>query len=163
LLGITAEEDDSEDRVPPSQGEDAFGSSSGNRQAAAEGQTAGERKPPNASENTEPPPMKEIRRRRLRRKVAMGEGQRWEVARQDAWLRELLTDNSGSESEDGYSRFAESGRWIAKMTGSRDEVCHEREEGEGVEAPHRQRRHREESVPDQEKPESQCGLNEAHS
>jgi hypothetical protein len=38
----------------------------------------------------------------------------------DAWLRELLKDSSEGESEDGCLRFAESGRWIAKMTGSRD-------------------------------------------
>jgi hypothetical protein len=41
----------------------------------------------------------------------------WELARQDAWLREMLTDSSGSESEEKYARFAESGRWIAEMTG----------------------------------------------
>jgi hypothetical protein len=34
----------------------------------------------------------------------------WELARQDAWLREMLTDSSGSESEEKYARFAESGR-----------------------------------------------------
>ncbi len=48
---------------------------------------------------------------------------RWEMARQDAWLRELLTDSSGSETEENYTRFAESGRWIAEMTGIRDEKC----------------------------------------
>jgi hypothetical protein len=44
----------------------------------------------------------------------------WETARHDAWLRELLTDSSEGEPEDEYTRFAESGRWIAEMTGSRD-------------------------------------------
>ncbi len=44
-------------------------------------------------------------------------GQKWEAARRDAWLQELLTDSSGSESEDKYSRFAESGRWIAERQG----------------------------------------------
>jgi hypothetical protein len=29
----------------------------------------------------------------------------------------MLTDSSGSESEEKYARFAESGRWIAEMTG----------------------------------------------
>jgi hypothetical protein len=29
----------------------------------------------------------------------------------------MLTDSSRSESEEKYARFAESGRWIAEMTG----------------------------------------------
>ncbi len=49
------------------------------------------------------------------------------VARHDAWLRELLTDSSGDETEEKYTRFAESGRWIAEMTGSRDKECPEQE------------------------------------
>ncbi len=57
------------------------------------------------------------------------EGHKWEVARRDAWLRELLTDSSGSETEEKYTRFAESGRWIAEMTGIRDKECCKREEG----------------------------------
>jgi hypothetical protein len=35
--------------------------------------------------------------------------QEWERARQDAWLREMLTDTSGSEAEEKYARFAELG------------------------------------------------------
>ncbi len=57
------------------------------------------------------------------------ESHRWEVARRDAWLWELLTDSSGSETEEKYTRFAESGRWIAEMTGSRDKECHKQEKG----------------------------------
>jgi hypothetical protein len=81
-----------------------------------------------APEDTEPPPTKRLRRRKLRKKVTVSGDQRWEAARQNAWLRELLTDSSGTESEDKYSRFAESGRWISEMTGSRDEECREQEE-----------------------------------
>ncbi len=44
-------------------------------------------------------------------------------------MRELLTDNSGSDAEEKYTRFAESGRWIAEMTGIRDKECCKREEG----------------------------------
>jgi hypothetical protein len=55
------------------------------------------------------------------------ESHRWEVARRDAWLRELLTDSSGSEAEEEYSRFAESGRWTAEMAGSRDKECRKQE------------------------------------
>jgi hypothetical protein len=43
--------------------------------------------------------------------------QEWERARRDAWLREMLTDTSESESEEKYGRFAESGRWIRELTG----------------------------------------------
>jgi hypothetical protein len=65
----------------------------------------------------EPPCAKKIKRRKLRKKVTGDKDHQWEMARQDAWLRELLTDSSGSETEEKYMRFAESGRWVAKMTG----------------------------------------------
>jgi hypothetical protein len=65
----------------------------------------------------ESPDTKETKRRRLRKRVTKDRDREWELARQDAWLREMLTDSSGSESEDKYARFAESGRWIAEMTG----------------------------------------------
>jgi hypothetical protein len=60
---------------------------------------------------------KNIRRRKLRKKVTKNRDCEWELARQDAWLREALTESSGSESEEDNARFAESGRWIAEMTG----------------------------------------------
>ncbi len=60
--------------------------------------------------------------------MTVDESQRWETARQDAWLRELLTASSGSESEDKYLRFAESDRRIAEMTGSRNNERCEQEE-----------------------------------
>jgi hypothetical protein len=77
--------------------------------------------------------VKRPRRRKLRRKVAEDESHRWEVARQDAWLRELLNDSSESETGEGCTRFAESGRWIAEMTGIRDKQCCEQEESMEVE------------------------------
>jgi hypothetical protein len=45
--------------------------------------------------------------------------QRWEEARHNAWLRQLLSDDSGSESDDEerYGRFAESGRWMSELYG----------------------------------------------
>ncbi len=46
-----------------------------------------------------PPHTKKIKRRKPRKKVAKDKDQEWELARQDAWLREMLTDSSGSESE----------------------------------------------------------------
>ncbi len=82
-----------------------------------------ERELPGTPKSTELPPAKKLKRRRLRKKVTRDEDHKWEVARQDAWLRELLTDSSGSESEEKYARFAESGRWIAEMTGIRDKEC----------------------------------------
>jgi hypothetical protein len=30
----------------------------------------------------------------------------------------MLTDSSGSDTEEDYTGFAESGRWIAEMTGT---------------------------------------------
>jgi hypothetical protein len=70
--------------------------------------------------NGESPTMKGLKRRKLRKKGTASGIEEWEAARHDAWLRELLTDSSEGESVDEYSRFAESGRWIAEMTDGRD-------------------------------------------
>jgi hypothetical protein len=45
--------------------------------------------------------------------------QQWEEARYNAWLRQLLSDDSsnGEEDEERYGRFAESGRWITELYG----------------------------------------------
>jgi hypothetical protein len=76
------------------------------------------RGPPGAPEKGGgPPPARKTRRRKLRKKVTRDTDHQWELARQDTWLREMLTDSSGSESEEKYAIFAESGRWIAEMTG----------------------------------------------
>jgi hypothetical protein len=83
----------------------------------------GERELRGTPESAEPPVAEKLKRRRLGKKVTRDEDHKWEVAKQDAWLRELLTDSSGSESEEKYTRFTESGRWIAEMTGSRDKEC----------------------------------------
>jgi hypothetical protein len=80
-------------------------------------------------EGAEPPPAKKPKRRRLRKKVIEDESHRWEVARRDPWLRELLTNSSESETEEKYARFAESGRWIAEMTRSRDKECRKQKKG----------------------------------
>jgi hypothetical protein len=72
--------------------------------------------PPGTPERGEPPRSRKTKRRKLRRKETRDKDHEWELARQDAWLREMLTDSSGSESEEKYARFAESGRWIAEMT-----------------------------------------------
>ncbi len=55
------------------------------------------------------------KRRRLRKKAERTKDQEWEQARQDAWLREMLSDTSGSEDEGSCGRFAESGRWISEL------------------------------------------------
>ncbi len=58
------------------------------------------------------------------------------MARQDAWLREMLTDSSGSESEEKYARLVESGRWIAEMSGvPRQAATSSRGECSGQEKP----------------------------
>jgi hypothetical protein len=75
------------------------------------------REPPGTPGKEEPLRTRKTRRRKLRKKVTRDKDHEWELARQDAWLREMLTDSSGSESEEKYARFAESGRWIAEMTG----------------------------------------------
>jgi hypothetical protein len=58
------------------------------------------RGPPGAPEKGEPSRTRKTRRRKLRKKVTRDKDHQWELARQDAWLREMLTDSSGSESEE---------------------------------------------------------------
>jgi hypothetical protein len=43
----------------------------------------------------------------------------WDEVRYNAWLRQLLSDDSsdGEEDEERYGRFAESGRWITELYG----------------------------------------------
>ncbi len=72
---------------------------------------------PGTPRERRPPQPRSAKRRRLRKKVTRSEDQEWEHARRDAWLREMLTDNSESESEERYGRFIESGRWITELTG----------------------------------------------
>jgi hypothetical protein len=56
-----------------------------------------------------------IKRRRLRKKEEETRDQEWERARQDAWLREMLSDTSSSEDEGGSERFAESRKWMSEL------------------------------------------------
>jgi hypothetical protein len=78
--------------------------------------------PPGTPERGELSRTRKTKRRKLRKKVTRDKDHQWEMARQDAWLIEMLTDSSGSESEEKYARFAESGRWIAEMTGIPQQV-----------------------------------------
>jgi hypothetical protein len=45
--------------------------------------------------------------------------QQWEDTRYNAWLRQLLSDDSSDEDDDEerYGRFAESGRWMSELYG----------------------------------------------
>jgi hypothetical protein len=61
------------------------------------------------------PHPKSAKRRKLRKKTERTRDQEWEKARQDAWLREMLSDTSNSEDEENCGRFAESGRWVSKL------------------------------------------------
>jgi hypothetical protein len=55
------------------------------------------------------------KRRKLRKKPERTKDQEWEEARQDAWLRQMLSDTSSDEDEEHCGRFAESGRWISEL------------------------------------------------
>jgi hypothetical protein len=61
------------------------------------------------------PHPKGVKRRKLRKKEEKTRDQEWERARQDAWLREMLSDTSDSEDEGSCGRFAEPGRWISEL------------------------------------------------
>jgi hypothetical protein len=58
---------------------------------------------------------------RARPRPRVNPDRQWEEARHSAWLRQLLSDSSsdewGSEDEEQYGRFAESGRWMTELYG----------------------------------------------
>jgi hypothetical protein len=63
----------------------------------------------------QPPRATSAKRRRLRKRPGITPDQDWEEARQDAWLRQMLSDTSSDEDEERYGRFAESGRWMTEL------------------------------------------------
>jgi hypothetical protein len=58
-------------------------------------------------------------RRKLKKRPRATADQHWEEARQNAWLRQMLSDATSDEDEDEerYGRFAESGRWMSELYG----------------------------------------------
>ncbi len=91
---------------------------------------------PKVSRRRRPPHPKSAKRKKPRKKAARSVDQEWEQARQDAWLREMLTDTSGSENEEKCGRFEESGRWIAELFGaSQQAVTTSRGECSGQKTP----------------------------
>ncbi len=86
-------------------------------QPLGEGSEEEDRSPQEDAHSGEPPSKRKSKRRTLREKEVRGEQEKWETVRRDAWLRELITDSSEGEPEDEYTRFEESGRWIAEMRG----------------------------------------------
>jgi hypothetical protein len=118
-LGESERENTSAEPAQP-RAQAARSPSSEGRQVPEEEPGEKERGPRGSPCSSGPPAKKKPRRRRLRRKKASGQREEWETARHSARLRELLTDSSEGEPEDEYTRFEESGRWIAEMTGSRD-------------------------------------------
>jgi hypothetical protein len=70
---------------------------------------------PGTSQRERPSHPRGVKRRRPRKKVERTKDQEWEQARQDAWLREMLTDTTESENEERCGRFADSGRWITEL------------------------------------------------
>ncbi len=89
------------------------------REAAEAGGTAcgSPRRPPGGRRR--PPHPAEAGRARLRAGPKATLDQQWEEVRYNAWLRQLLSDDSsdGEEDEGRYGRFAESGRWITELYG----------------------------------------------
>jgi hypothetical protein len=70
---------------------------------------------PDKPRKERPPHPRGAKRKRPRKKTERTRDQEWEQARQDAWLREMLSDTSDSENEESCGRFAESGRWISEL------------------------------------------------
>jgi hypothetical protein len=59
---------------------------------------------PGTTGKGEPPHTRKTKQRKLRKKVTEDRNHEWELDRLDAWLRGMLTDSSGSESEGKYAR-----------------------------------------------------------
>ncbi len=72
---------------------------------------------PEAPRRRRPAHPRGTKRRKPKEKATRSKDQEWEQARQDAWLREMLTDTSESENEEKCRRFAESGRWVTELFG----------------------------------------------
>jgi hypothetical protein len=70
---------------------------------------------PDKPQEKRPPHPRGAKRKRLRKEARRTRDQEWEQARQDAWLREMLSDTSDSEDEESCGRFAESGRWVTEL------------------------------------------------
>jgi hypothetical protein len=70
---------------------------------------------PDKSRKEQSPHPKGAKRRKLRKRTEKTRDLEWEEARQDAWLRQMLSDTSNSEDEESCGRFAESGRWISEL------------------------------------------------
>jgi hypothetical protein len=77
---------------------------------------------PKASRRRGPAHHRGTKLRKPRKKAVRPLDQEWEQARQDSWLREMLTDTSESESEKKCGRFAASGRWITELYGISQQV-----------------------------------------
>ncbi len=70
---------------------------------------------PNKSWKGQSPNPRGTKQRKLRKRTERTKDQEWEMARQDAWLRQMLSDTSSGEDEESCGRFAESGRWISEL------------------------------------------------
>jgi hypothetical protein len=131
FVSLLMSEPNGEGAVSP-QKETETGLGGEDRQAATEEpERKGEGSPGN-SHNEEPPAARKLKRRGFRKRRTPNQNEEWETAWHDAWLRELLTDSSEGEPEDGYSRFVGSGRWIAEMAGDRGRGLCRQEGKEGT-------------------------------
>jgi hypothetical protein len=85
----------------------------------------GARDPPHESscrphgDRARPPRPTETGRPKIKARLRATPDRQWEEARYNAWLRQLLSDDSSDEDEDEerYGRFAESGRWMTELYG----------------------------------------------
>jgi hypothetical protein len=71
------------------------------------------------SDRARPPRPTETGRPKLKARPRAVPDRQWEEARYNAWLRQLLSDDSSDEDEDEerHGRFAESGRWMTELYG----------------------------------------------
>jgi hypothetical protein len=80
-----------------SQAEAATAPIARDRRAIEEGSEEEGGSPQKDAHGSESPAKKDSKRRKPRKKQVRGKQEKWETARRDAWLRELLTDSSEDE------------------------------------------------------------------
>jgi hypothetical protein len=96
ILGTEIMEGNEKERAPTPQRRNATSPNSKDHQTTREDSVVVGGGSPGFPCNSGPSATKGPKRRKLRKKETINEGKKWETARHDAWLRELLTDSSES-------------------------------------------------------------------
>ncbi len=124
--GTTADREPAQDNDPVKMEEEMTGDEQWDLETGQpDWRTDGARNPLHESsyrppgDQVRPPRPADAGRPKLKARPRTVPDRQWEEARYNAWLRQLLSDDSSDEGEDEerYGRFAESGRWMTELYG----------------------------------------------